>query len=64
MFKGIATAAFGLGVALTVVFMASEPASTAATVSANITIVKKNTDFPLKRIRAVESCNFSTCADV
>ena len=64
MFKGIATAAFGFGVVLTVAVMVSEPASTAGAVDPKTTIVKKNMVFPLKSTLSVETCDFSTCADV
>jgi hypothetical protein len=65
MFKGIATAAFGFGVIMTVAVMVSEPASTAGVVVApNTTIVKKNLVFPLKENMTVETCAMSHCVDV
>jgi hypothetical protein len=64
MFKGIATAAFGFGVIMTVAAMVSQPASTASVVMPNTTIVKKNMEFPIKDNITVESCAVSFCADV
>jgi hypothetical protein len=65
MFKGIATAAFGLGVVLTVALMVSQPeASTAGVYMPNTTVVKKNSIFPLKDHMTVESCSVAFCADV
>jgi hypothetical protein len=65
MFKGIATAAFGLGVVLTVAVMVSQPeASTASVHMPNTTIVKKNSIFPLKNHISVEPCSVAFCADV
>jgi hypothetical protein len=66
MFKGIATAAFGLGIFLTVAIMVSQPESSTAGVynSNNTTIVKKNSIFPLKEHMTVEPCSITFCADV
>jgi hypothetical protein len=65
MFKGIATAAFGLGVFLTVAIMVSQPEpSTAGVHMPNITVVKKNSVFPLKDHMTVEPCSVAFCADV
>jgi hypothetical protein len=65
MFKGIATAAFGLGVFLTVAIMVSQPEpSTASVYMPNTTVVKKNSVFPLKDHMTVEPCSVSFCADV
>ena len=64
MFKGIATAAFGFGVIMTVAVTVSEPASTARVIVPNTTIVEKNMVFPLKDNLAVENCAVSYCADV
>lgn len=64
MFKGIATAAFGFGVIMTVAVTVSQPVSTASVVLPNTTIVKKNMVFPLKENMTVESCTISYCADV
>jgi hypothetical protein len=64
MFKGIATAAFGFGVVMTVAVMVSQPASIAGAVTPNTTIVKKNLVFPLKENITVESCAVSSCADI
>lgn len=64
MYKGIATAAFGFGVAMSVAVMVSQPASTASVVIPNTTIVKKNMAFPIKDNITVESCAVSFCADV
>jgi hypothetical protein len=64
MFKGIATAAFGFGVILTVAVMVSEPASTAGVLAPNTTIIKKNMVFPLKENMTVETCALSYCVDV
>jgi hypothetical protein len=64
MYKGIATAAFGFGVVMSVAVMVSQPASTASVVIPNTTIVKKNMAFPIKDNITVESCAVSFCADV
>lgn len=65
MFKGIATAAFGLGVFLTVAIMVSQPEpSTASVYMPNTTVVRKNSVFPLKDHMTVEPCSVSFCADV
>lgn len=65
MFKGIATAAFGLGVFLTVTIMVSQPEpSTAGVYMPNTTVVKKNSIFPLKDHMTVEPCGVAFCADV
>ena len=65
MFKGIATAAFGLGVFLTVAVMVSQPGpSTAGVYMPNTTVVKKNSVFPLKDHMTVEPCSVAFCADV
>jgi hypothetical protein len=64
MLKGIATAAFGFGVIMTVAITVSEPASTARVIQPNTTIVEKNMVFPLKNNLAVEDCAVSYCADV
>jgi hypothetical protein len=65
MFKGIATAAFGFGVIMTVAVMVSQPASTAnILMQPNTTIVKKNMVFPLKDKMTVDPCAVSYCADV
>ena len=65
MFKGIATAAFGFGVIMTIAVAVSQPASTASVlVQPNITIVKKNMVFPLKENMTVEPCAVTYCADV
>jgi hypothetical protein len=64
MFKGIATAAFGFGVIMTVALMVSETASTAAVVMPNTTIVKKNMVFPLKDRMTLDTCAIAYCADV
>ena len=65
MFKGIATAAFGLGVIMTVAVMVSQPASTANVhVQPNTTVVKKNMLFPLKGSMTVDPCAVTYCTDV
>ena len=65
MFKGIATAAFGFGVIMTVAVMVSQPASTAnVLMQPNTTVVKKNMVFPLKDKMTVDPCAVSYCADV
>jgi hypothetical protein len=65
MFKGIATAAFGFGVIMSVAVMVSQPASTAnVLVQPNTTIVKKNMVFPLKENMTVDPCAVTYCADV
>jgi hypothetical protein len=65
MFKGITTAAFGLGVIMTVAVMVSQPASTASVhVQPNITVVKKNMVFPLKDKMTVDPCAVTYCADI
>jgi hypothetical protein len=64
MFKGIATAAFGFGVIMTVAVMVSQPASTAGVLAPNTTIIKKNMVFPLKENMTVETCALSYCVDV
>ncbi len=65
MFKGIATAAFGFGLIMTVAVLVSQPASTANVVTQpNTTIVKKNMLFPLKENMTVDPCAVTYCADV
>lgn len=64
MLKGIATAAFGFGVIMTVAVMVSQPASTASAVSPNTTVIKKNMVFPLKENMTVDPCAVTYCADV
>jgi len=64
MFKGIATAAFGFGVIMTVAVMISQSASTASVMVPNTTIAKKNMVFPLKPDFAVAICKISVCVDV
>ncbi|HEY7747574.1 MAG TPA: hypothetical protein VH933_02740 [Aestuariivirgaceae bacterium] len=64
MFKGIVTAAFGFGVIMTVVFMASQPTPMASAIAPNTTVVKKNLVFPLKGEITIEPCALSYCADV
>lgn len=65
MFKGIATAAFGFGVIMTVAVMVSEPASTASVVSPpNTTVIEKNMVFPLKGNMTVDPCAVTYCADI
>ena len=64
MFKGIATVAFGLFVALAVAVLVFQPqASTASVAMPNTTIVHKNSVFPLPGNITVESCKISSCAD-
>jgi hypothetical protein len=64
MFKGIATVAFGLFVALTVAVVISQPQPSTASVSMpNTTVVHKNSVFPLPGDITVESCKVSICAD-
>jgi hypothetical protein len=64
MFKGIATVAFGLCVALTVAVMVSQPqSSTASVIVPNTTVVHKNMVFPLPGNITVEGCKVSVCAD-
>ncbi|HEY7764565.1 MAG TPA: hypothetical protein VIB38_06220 [Aestuariivirgaceae bacterium] len=64
MFKGIATAAFGFGVIMSVAVMVSQPASTASVVSPNTTVIEKNMLFPLKANMTVDPCAVAYCADV
>jgi hypothetical protein len=65
MFKGIATAAFGFGVVMSVAVMVSQPASTANVhAQPNITVVKKNMVFPLKDHMTVDPCAVTYCADI
>jgi hypothetical protein len=64
MFKGIATAAFGFGVIMTVAVMVSQPASTASVISPNTTVIKKNMVFPLKENMTVDPCAVTYCADI
>lgn len=64
MFKGIVTAALGVGVIMTVAAMVSQPASTASALTPNTTIVKKNLLFPLKGQMTVDPCAIFYCADV
>ena len=65
MFKGIATAAFGFGVIMTIAVMVSQPASTAnVTMQSNTTVVKKNMVFPLKDHMTVDPCAVTYCADI
>jgi hypothetical protein len=65
MFKGIATAAFGFGVIMTIAVMVSQPASTAnVTMQPNTTVVKKNMVFPLKDHMTVDPCAVIYCADI
>jgi hypothetical protein len=64
MFKGIATAAFGFGVIMTVAVMVSQPASTASVISPNTTVIKKNMVFPLKENMTVDPCAITYCADI
>lgn len=65
MFKGIATAAFGIGVIMTVAVMVSQPASTASVhVQQNTTVVKKNMVFPIKDKMTVDPCAVTYCVNI
>ena len=65
MFKGIATAAFGIGVIMTVAVMVSQPASTASVLmQPNTTVVKKNMVFPLKDKMTVDPCAVTYCVNI
>jgi hypothetical protein len=64
MFKGIATATFGLAATMALGLMMTAPQpSTASGVSANMTIVYKTSVFPTKNNMTVESCFVSACED-
>jgi hypothetical protein len=65
MFKGIATATFGLAAIMALSLMMSAPqASTASGISANTTVVYKTSIFPTRNNLTVESCLVSACEDV
>jgi hypothetical protein len=64
MFKGIATATFGLVAIMAFSLLLTAPqSSTASNVPANTTVVYKTSVFPAKANITVESCLVSACED-